>query len=502
MKKINDNLLKNINMKKRINQDLENLSYENITKFSKDINLLKDKKKQEFMVNAEQQINETENNQESIDTTDKNNINEDNRAEETEETKNTENDEIIESENAKNKTNNESSNKHITQNSATDKNKEKLIIIVNNKGYLISGINQYKEINPYLLEKEKQQNIEEKIYGDDYKEIISKMANKKVKKYYDPNLLKILYNKFGEEVAIQYLQELSKGKKANKDILPYEITYDIKNIKKNKDIKTKKQLKRMLKIARKNKNIATVIDDKTKKLKKGIVGLLATAVGITATSSTIGMLNEGQKNVEKNAISDTEVPGTITHDEKTDNSTIIAYEERESKEDNTSWSDSIKVDSNTTTNYAKKQIDDLIKSLESFKLGYSVSLEEGVNYTENSLGEGKQGETGVQYRPAGNYIVNGVSIINPSNNQIVTYSNMDLEANVVTISIPGEGKTIDKNFNLNEWLKSNLKEGMEVKFHIDKDGTKPTGWIDSSNIIKALEKSQEQQQDMNIDIRM
>ena len=79
---------------------------------------------------------------------------------------------------------------------------------------------------------------------------------------------------------------------------------------------------------------------------------------------------------------------------------------------------------------------------------------------------------------------------------------MNLETNVVTISIPGEGKTIDKNFNLNEWLKSNLKEGMEVKFHIDKDGTKPTGWIDSSNIIKALEKSQEQQQDMNIDIRM
>ena len=451
------------------------------------------------MVNTEQQINETENNQESVDTTDKNNINEDNRAEET---KNTENDEFIESENAKNKTNNESSTEHITQNSATDKNKEKLIIIVNNKGYLISDINQYKEINPYLLEKEKQQNIEGKIYGDDYKEIISKISNKKVKKYYDPNLLKILYNKFGKGVAIQYLQELSKGKKANKDILPYEITYDIKNIKKNKDIKTKKELKRMLKIARKNKNVATIIDDKTKKFKKGIVGLLATAIGITATSSTIGMLNEGQKNVEKNAISDTEVPGTITHDEKTDNSTIIASEERENKGDNTSWSDSIKVDSNTTTNYANKQIDNLIKNLESFKLGDSVSLKEGINYTENSLGEGKQGETGVQYRPAGDYIVNGVSIINPSKNQIVTYSNMNLETNVVTISIPGEGKTIDKNFNLNEWLKSNLKEGMEVKFHIDKDGTKPTGWIDSSNIIKALEKSQELHLDMNIDIRM
>ena len=55
-------------------------------------------------------------------------------------------------------------------------------------------------------------------------------------------------------------------------------------------------------------------------------------------------------------------------------------------------------------------------------------------------------------------------------------------------------KTRNKNpnFSLNKYLRENVKKGMEVKFHIDKDGTKPTGWIDSSKIVNSIEKEENQ----------
>lgn len=40
---------------------------------------------------------------------------------------------------------------------------------------------------------------------------------------------------------------------------------------------------------------------------------------------------------------------------------------------------------------------------------------------------------------------------------------------------------------------------MEVKFHIDKDGTNPTGWIDSSKIVNSIEKEENQNEQINID---
>ena len=105
------------------------------------------------------------------------------------------------------------------------------------------------------------------------------------------------------------------------------------------------------------------------------------------------------------------------------------------------------------------------------------------------MGGGNSGTVGkIQWRPAGDYIVNGVSVINPSTNEIVTYSFGN-----------DENGNKNPNFSLNKYLRENVKKGMEVKFHIDKDGTKPTGWIDSSKIVNSIEKEENQNEQINID---
>ena len=255
----------------------------------------------------------------------------------------------------------------------------------------------------------------------------------------------------------------------------------------------------MIKIARKNKHLAKVIDRRGKAARIGAVALLASAVtGLASASITNRDSKESDKSINsQKSYTDTVAPATNTTDGKTTKTTAkdqnnngIQINPNAQKEQNDSFQDSLKVETNT--DLAQKKIDELLEKLEEFNLGDQVELDEGVNYTEDSLGRGNTGTVGkVQWRPSGNYIVNGISIVNPQTNEIVTYSFGN-----------DENGNKDPEFNLNKYLEENVKKGMEVKFHIDKDGTKPTGWIDSSNIIKALEKSQEQQQDMNIDIRM
>ena len=362
----------------------------------------------------------------------------------------------------------------------------KLRILVNDKGYCIQDAIEAKDINCNFFEKKKREKLEKEFYGEDYQEIMNSLSNKKAKKSYDPNLLKILYNKLGKSAALKYLQELSKGKDADKDILPYEITYDIKSIKKNKLLNTRKKLKSMIKIARKNRYVANVIDINRKRaLKSGITALLAAGMAtLTSGQAIINNTNDKTDNYKEpnNTLSDS----ILTEENETQT------EKETQEESKKEFVDSIKIDKNNNVDIAQKRIDETLNKLKKFELGDKVNLEEGVNYTEDSLGGGNSGTTGkIQWRPAGDYVVNGVSIIDPSTNEIITYSfGNDQNGNK------------DSNFNLNEYLKENVKKGMEIKFHIDKDGTKPTGWIDSSNIIKSLEREENQnEQTVNLDLQ-
>ena len=438
MVQIDNNILENINKRTENEKILTKLNYEEISKFSKEIEELKEKQ------NVKEKIIEEENAQQNS-----SNIPE----------------EQITQTNSNN-------------NSFQDEKSQRLKIFVNDKGYCIEGATEPKEINYNLLNRDKKSEIEKYFYGRDYKEIMERLDNKRVRKSYDPNLLKILYNNMGKDVAVKYLQELSKGRKANKENLPYDITYDIKSLKRNQSLKTKRQLRDMLKIVRRNKYVANIIDRDRKRLKYGIVGLLAAGVGVI--SNVQGITNSNGNNPQ-------ELLGTTK--EYTDSITPEKNEEQIQDEEKTKFAESIKVDSADNIDLAQKQIDDLLNKLEEFNLGNKVNLEEGVNYTEDSLGGGNSGTVGkIQWRPAGDYIVNGVSIINPSTNEIVTYSFGN-----------DENGNKDPNFSLNKYLRENVKKGMEVKFHIDKDGTKPTGWIDSSKIVNSLEKEENQNEQTNID---
>lgn len=438
MVQIDNNILENINKRTENEKILTKLNYEEISKFSKEIEELKEKQ------NVKEKIIEEENAQQNS-----SNIPE----------------EQITQTNSNN-------------NSFQDEKSQRLKIFVNDKGYCIEGATEPKEINYNLLNRDKKSEIEKYFYDRDYKEIMERLDNKRVRKSYDPNLLKILYNNMGKDVAVKYLQELSKGRKANKENLPYDITYDIKSLKRNQSLKTKRQLRDMLKIVRRNKYVANIIDRDRKRLKYGIVGLLAAGVGVI--SNVQGITNSNGNNPQ-------ELLGTTK--EYTDSITPEKNEEQIQDEEKTKFAESIKVDSADNIDLAQKQIDDLLNKLEEFNLGNKVNLEEGVNYTEDSLGGGNSGTVGkIQWRPAGDYIVNGVSIINPSTNEIVTYSFGN-----------DENGNKDPNFSLNKYLRENVKKGMKVKFHIDKDGTKPTGWIDSSKIVNSLEKEENQNEQTNID---
>lgn len=362
----------------------------------------------------------------------------------------------------------------------------KLRILVNDKGYCVQDAVEAKDINCSFFYKKKRKKIEMEFYGEDYQEIMDSISNKKAQKSYDPNLLKILYNKLGKSAALKYLQELSNGKLADKASLPYEITYDIKSIKKNKQLNTRKKLKSMIKIVRRNRYVANVIDINRKRaLKSGITALLAAGMAtLTSGQAIINNTNDKTDNCKEqnNTLSDS----ILTEENETQ---AQKETQEESKKE---FVDSIKIDKNNNVDIAQKRIDETLNKLKEFELGDKVNLEEGVNYTEDSLGGGDSGTIGkIQWRPAGDYVVNGVSIIDSSNNEIITYSfGNDQNGNK------------DSNFNLNKYLKENVKKGMEIKFHIDKDGTKPTGWIDSSNIIKSLEMEKKQnEQIVNIDFQ-
>lgn len=117
--------------------------------------------------------------------------------------------------------------------------------------------------------------------------------------------------------------------------------------------------------------------------------------------------------------------------------------------------------------------ENLKEKIEQLKLGDVLSLKEGFNYAESSLGQGKKGKIGnIPWRPAGEYEINGVSIID-SNNKIVTYA-FDKEG-----------------LNIKEYIENNLPENGKIAFHVNylKDGKKkPTGWIVGDEIYEALKE--------------
>lgn len=343
-----------------------------------------------------------------------------------------------------------------------EEGKAKIKYVIENDKYYLEESSEFAEIPmkiyEYDLDKIKQ------IYGDDYDDIFKGVDIKRIK-YHDPRLVLFLWQKMGKEVANEYLTEFAKGKKADKSKLSYEITYDMKKISNNKTL-SKKERKMLVKMAKKNENVAILEQDNKKILGRVLAGV---AAGIFGIGASLGLLTQKEE----------------TKSLKMGNKIEKENAEESSKENEPSkFSDKYKVPSEDI----EKELDDVLsaevkgleikseqaqKLLKEFKLGDTLYLQEGINYSENSMGGGRKGETGVTpWRPAGDYEVNGVSIL-------------DVENNILTFSVEQKG------LNVVEYIKKNLPENGRVAFHISKlqDGdSRPTGWVESDKILEALAK--------------
>ena len=304
------------------------------------------------------------------------------------------------------------------------------------------------------------------IFGDDYEDTIKKMVKAKI----DPQLLSILSEK-SLDFAKSYVDEFAKGETEEDKELPYSMTYNLKDMRKEKE-NTKLSFFDRIKMsimAKKNEKVKVaeyIPDTKSRKwLIFPIVGTLA-AGGIYALDKG----SEKDKSTVRPTITpivDTVEPTTTkTTDE---NKTIINSNENK---DNISENKEVKEDV-------------------ALKLGSRVYMKEGVSYAETSSQTGKNAKIGdFSWRPQGEYTVDRMAL----------YLNGSLIANIGT-----EGTNIDEA--VKQYAAQYNVEPSQIvqKAHIcvlEGHGG-PTGWINmdemsideiKENITKTYDEIQAEKQ--------
>lgn len=335
-----------------------------------------------------------------------------------------------------------------------DKNSIKYSIKNNTYEIIDEAVISSLPMNLYYMNEEEKKAL----YGEDYEDIFKDIDEEKIK-YQDSRLLFFLWQKMGKNVAREYLEEFSKGKKANKNNMSYNMLYDMKKIKEDTTL-SKDEKKYLMKMVKENKRVATIKYDRNRIWKRVIAAGTAIVLAMGATAKLVSREKIGQLDKGTNSNSNNEINNASDNKNKILNFTDRYKLTEEQKEQYTES----KQESETEKENLKEKIEQL-------KLGDVLSLKEGFNYAENSLGQGQKGEIGnIPWRPAGEYEINGVSIID-SNNKIVTYA-FDKEG-----------------LNIKEYIENNLPENGKIAFHVNylKDEKKnPTGWIVGDEIYEAL----------------
>lgn len=241
------------------------------------------------------------------------------------------------------------------------------------------------------------------IFGDDYENTMKKMVKAKI----DPQLLSILSEK-SLDYAKSYVDEFAKGETEEEKDLPYSMTYNLKDMRKEKE-NTKLSFFDRIKMsimAKKNEKakVAEYIPDtKSRKwLIFPIAGALA-AGGIYALDKG----SEKDKNPTRTTstpVIDTVEPTTKTPDEN---------------------EPTINPDENNIIENEDNNKEDV-----ALKLGSRVYMKEGISYAETSTQTGRNAKIGdFSWRPQGEYTVDRMAL----------YLNGSLIANIGT-----EGTNIDE----------------------------------------------------------
>lgn len=388
---------------------------------------------------------------------------------------------------------------------------------------------QYKRLRTLEKEKNNPKSLKEIIYsGSDnsycvkinnsvylkkYAENIEKM-DKYIERYVypkkrssyqaiDKNLVSFINEVFGKEKAREYVKQWERGLFASKNQLAYTINYDFSKV--NNDIDEQKNIeesqKRLHKVLKRSKKLISIRDfklNKFNKLPKGTNGkkrflkrtvslFFAQLLGI---SGAAGLLNEGSEkneninnrnflisdNLEYNSEDNYKIKEDKiqfieknTDNKKYDLGVLEKYKlSIEQIEKNVDKNDS-EVKENTIN---KKEVDDF-----DIKMGSVLKLENGIKYSADSRDIQRDYKIGsLEWRPSGNYEINGVSILN-KDNQIVDFS-ID-----------------DDELDIKDFIEKNLENGGRISYHINyiKDGEKhPTGWVDADEIYAMLERQRKE----------
>lgn len=374
-----------------------------------------------------------------------------------------------------------------------EKNNGKKLIInldffdVSKRGYYYKFENEDNVYNLNNIRKDKKDWVS-------FNDVVNILERKKIflydNKKVDPSLVEILYNVKGPEAVHSYLVELNKGKKANKELLPFTLNYNLTSVWKNKGLSFKEKINytRMIK---QNKNISNV--DNRLKIGKRIATAFA-AIGLlfsTAPKLNSGNIENEKGNLNKNSMVDT-IDRTTTDNSKTEYNEItttksngsysLTQEEKERIIDET---EKIIEKHNLERNESKQN-----KSND-LNLGAVLELPEGLQFSEGVSG-GKTGRIGESASPVdGIYVIdhfaevseNGVSSISGLDGKIE--SKMPNSDEFVHISFVKGAQNKEEAKKIISEQRNNAKDKS-----VDNNKIQPRGWV-SAKTIKQLYNMQQ-----------
>jgi len=321
-----------------------------------------------------------------------------------------------------------------------------------------------------------------------------------IMKNIDPNLVEIIYNEKGDKAVYTYIEQLNKGKKADKSLLPYNMRYNLTSVWKNKKLSFSQKVN-IMRMVRKNKHIADV--DFKARVGKKLAAVFAAVGLLFSAGPKLGIGNfENEKNDRDNSmvdvIEDTEKQDDINIDETT--KTLESNDSyRLSKEEkNKVLSETKKLIEKYNKHNEEKREQEKIKDLE---LGTLMGLPEGVQFMEGVSG-GRIGTIGDEASPAtGFYVIdyyaevseNGVSSIYGLDGKIDKTTPDSTQ--YVHIAFVNGASSIEEAQKIIQQEKENAKNNV-----VDTNRIQPRGWISKDTVQQLYNMQQKGEQNQVQDI--
>lgn len=370
--------------------------------------------------------------------------------------------EIIMPEKFEENTSNKNKKEKFVKNEIVPVDKLKIRYSGKNNKYYIENDNTEIEAIKFKNKKAVIEFIRKEFSDADIHEIFrNQKTMEKLARKFDPQLVKILADK-NIKFAKEYIKKLQEKGVDNKENLPYEMIYNLKDMRKNR-CKTKMSLIERIKrnrLSKKNKNVAEYIPDD-----KNRTWLVVPIIGAIALGAAALHKDKEKENPQpqQNPYSDKEIPGEDTV--KTPNSIPVPDKE----------------DENTII------IEEEENKNQGFTLGSTVKLKDGVRYTQDSLMGGDEGKTGMNsWTKSESYTVDRVALYHEG---------------VLVGRADDAGIKVDEVINETAQKLNVSPEELKSVYHIciGEGHGAPLGWVDnnsisSEDILKAVDKTYEELQ--------